>query len=211
MMGLLLKDIFNLRKYVKQIGLSLVIFGLLANHLKNPESLIGMMVLMSSMMVITSMSYDEYAKWDKYALTMPILRKDIVLAKYLLLILASVGGAVVSGGIAFVMSAAMQIEKPMETILSSGAIVLVMLFLFSILIPILFKLGVEKARIIMFAVIGVPVFAVAGVVKLMKQFHIPQPGGDQIKLLGYVFPVIVLTALFLSYKISVSIFNKKDL
>ena len=54
-----------------------------------------MITLMLSMQVITTMSYDEYAKWDKYALTMNINRKDIVLSKYVFFIMSIIIGMVV--------------------------------------------------------------------------------------------------------------------
>ncbi|WFR57776.1 ABC-2 transporter permease [Anaerocolumna sp. AGMB13025] len=211
MYGLLLKDIYNLRRYVKQISISIVVFGLFAINLKNPAYLIGMITMMTSMMVITSMSYDEYAKWDKYALTMPILKKDIVLSKYLLLILSTVAGAALSTILALIMSAFMKLLSLKELLLASGAVSLVMLFLFGILIPVLYKYGIEKARMLMFAVFGIPILLVTLFVKLMLKLNVPQPSQEQIEMLCYAFPVIVLIVLFLSYNISVKIFNKKEL
>ncbi len=211
MIGLILKDIYNLKKHAKQYMLMLVVFGLFAFNFKNPSYLIGMIAMMASMLVITSMSYDEYARWDKYALTMPILKKDIVLAKYILLVISLLSGTVLSGAISLVMAMSMKLQDPKETLLTCGIVALVVLLLFCILIPILFKFGVEKARIIMFAVFIIPTFTVAGVIKLMEKLNIPKPGVEQIRMLGYAFPVVVLMVLFLSYNISVSIYNKKEL
>ena len=39
------------------------------------------------MITITSFSYDALAKWDRYALSLPLTRKDIVAGKYLLSII----------------------------------------------------------------------------------------------------------------------------
>ena len=39
---------------------------------------------MMVMLVITSLAYDERSRWDRYALTMPVSRKEMVLSKYLL-------------------------------------------------------------------------------------------------------------------------------
>lgn len=211
MVGLLLKDIYNLRKYLKQIGISVVVFGLFAINLKNPAYLIGMICMMSSMMVITSMSYDEYAKWDKYALTMPILKKDIVLAKYILLIIMAVSGSFASGILALILSEFMDVQGPKEILFASGYTTLAMLLIFGILIPILYKYGVEKARLIMFAVLGIPILAAMAFVKLMQKLNVPKPGAEQIRMLGYAFPVIVLAVLFLSYNLSVMIYSKKEL
>ena len=211
MAGLFIKDLYNIRKYVKQIGLTVILFAFFAFNLKSPSYLVGMIVMMSSMLVITTMSYDETAKWDKYALTMPIVRKDIVLSKYIFLFFTVVTGTVISGIAAMIMSVVMKIQNPMVNLLSSGIIALIAIFMFSILIPMLFKYGVEKARIMMFAVFAVPFLAVVGVVKLLERFNIPKPGMEQLKLFGFAFPVIVLIAVFISYNLSVKIYSKKEL
>ncbi|WMJ85716.1 ABC-2 transporter permease [Anaerocolumna sp. MB42-C2] len=211
MAGLFIKDLYNIRKYVKQIGLTVILFAFFAINLKSPSYLVGMIVMMSSMLVITTMSYDDIAKWDKYALTMPIVRKDIVLSKYIFLFFTVVTGTVISGIAAMIMSVVMKIQNPMDNLLSSGFIALIAIFMFSILLPILFKYGVEKARIMMFAVFAIPFLAVVGLVKLLERFNIPKPGMEQLKMFGFAFPVIVLIAVFISYNLSVKIYSKKEL
>ncbi len=210
MAGLFIKDIYNIRKYVKQISLAVIVFAFFAINLKSPSYLVGMIVMMSSMLVITSMSYDETAKWDKYALTMPLVRKDIVLSKYVFLIFTVLSGTVLSGIAAIIMSIVLKIQNPMENLIASGIIALIAIFMFSILMPFLFKYGVEKARIIMFAVFAVPFLIVMGLIKLLKSLNMPKPGTEQLKMLGFAFPVIVLIAVFISYNLSVKIFNKKE-
>ena len=78
MKGLLIKDILNMKNYMKQLILLLIFFMAYGVFLKNGTFVGSMITLMLSMQVITTMSYDEYAKWDKYALTMNINRKDVV-------------------------------------------------------------------------------------------------------------------------------------
>jgi hypothetical protein len=215
MIGLLLKDVLNLKKYVKQISLSVVVFGIFAVQLKTPAYLIGMMSMMCSMLVITSMSYDESTKWDKYALTMPILKKDIVLSKYILLVSLVAVGTVFSGIISMIMSEIMQLQEPIVILLISGAVALVMLLIFSVLMPLLLKYGVEKARILIFAIVGLPVLAVTAFVKLVQRLKIPKPDEAQLEklfeILPYALPVIVLAVLFLSYHLSVRIYNNKEM
>lgn len=215
MIGLILKDVFNLKKYAKQISLSVIVFGIFAVQLKNPEYLIGMISMMCSMLVITSMSYDESTKWDKYALTMPILKKDIVLSKYILLVFMVFTGTVLSGIISMIMSEIMQLQEPKEIMLICGAVALVILLIFSVLMPLLLKYGVEKARILIFAIVGLPVLAITAFVKLMQRLNIPKPDEAQLEklseILPYAFPVIVLVVLFLSYNLSVRIYSNKEM
>lgn len=211
MVGLLLKDILNLKKYVKQIGITMILFIIFGINMKNPPYIIGMMTIMSSMMVITSMAYDEQAKWDKYALTMPILKKDIVLSKYLLLLVSTLIGAVVSFIVAFLMIAYLDMGTVKEALIVSGVIILVAIAAYSLLIPIIYKVGVEKARLMMFIVFGIPSLIIVGASKFIEKYNLPAPSKVQIKMLGYASPFIVLIIFIVSYYISVSIYSKKDL
>ena len=54
-----------------------------------------MTVMSFSMLILTSMGYDEAAGFDKYALTLPVNREDLVRTKYLLLLLLLAAGFVV--------------------------------------------------------------------------------------------------------------------
>lgn len=87
MKGLLLKDIYNMRKVGKQYLLILLFFTCYCFFLKNPSFFPMMTVMSFSMLVLTTMGYDEAAGFDKYALTLPLNREDLVRAKYLLLVL----------------------------------------------------------------------------------------------------------------------------
>ena len=78
--GLILKDIYNIRRNVKMLVLMLVIFGVIFIPQGGGAALIPIYVLLCSMMVVTTISFDDLAKWDKYALTMPVSRNDMVLS-----------------------------------------------------------------------------------------------------------------------------------
>lgn len=215
MVGLIMKDLYNLKRYLKQISLTFGILAIVAFQLKEPAYLIGMVTMVSSMQVITAMSYDDYTKWDKYALTMPILRKDIILSKYILLILLSIGGSLSSGILSVIMAVYWHTEEIKIIAVMCITITLTMLLLFSIVLPLVIKYGVEKARILIFAIVAVPAFLSVTFVKLMQRLNIPKPSkAILMKLYGtltYTVPVIVLIALYLSYKLSVRIYNKKEL
>ena len=88
MTGLILKDIYSLRSYfVKQILLMALIYLLISVTMIQSFAFFGPMMVMSvMMMLISSFSFDETAKWDTYALTLPLSPRSIVGAKYLLMI-----------------------------------------------------------------------------------------------------------------------------
>ena len=215
MKGLIIKDILNLRNYMKQLILVFIFFIAYGIFLKNGVFVGSMITLMLSMQVITTMSYDEYAKWDKYALTMNINRKDIVLSKYVFFIMSIIIGIVVgiisSSLINIISDSNVGID---EILVTSIMVPCIFAILFSIIIPIVFKTGVEKARVVMMAVLFIPAVLVAAIVKISENNNIPMPNGptlDMIFNFGLI-GVILLTiiSIFMSYKISLSIYNKKE-
>ena len=53
--------------------------------------------ILCAMMVVTTFSFDENAKWEKYAMIMPISRKDLVLSKFVILLCFCLFGTVFGG------------------------------------------------------------------------------------------------------------------
>ncbi len=210
MTGLLLKDILGLRRYLKQLGASLILFGLLSIGFKSSSYLMGMLVLMSSATVLTSMTYDEMAKWDKYALSMPLSKRDLVCSKYLLLIIITISTGLLSGVLAFFMDIYFKNSEPLQVFIIAGAICLAALFFYSLILPIAFKLGVEKSRIFLGVIFGIPAILVIALSNLGEKYNVPIPTEDQIKPVLYALPFIVIGILYVSYRISIGIMQKKE-
>ena len=84
MKGLLMKDLLNLKRQGGIILLVLAMYGLFAFSSGMSEVLGSMICVFGAMLPVTALAYDERAKWDKYALTMPVTRRQMVLSKYLL-------------------------------------------------------------------------------------------------------------------------------
>lgn len=215
MKGLLIKDILNMKNYMKQLILLLVFFMAYGVFLKNGTFVGSMITLMLSMQVITTMSYDEYAKWDKYALTMNINRKDVVLSKYAFFIMSIVIGMVVGIITSITINQIAKLGTGMDEILATSIVVpCIFAILFCIVIPIVFKTGVEKARIVMMAIFFIPAIIVFAFVKIAEKSNIPMPDESVLEMILKfgVVGLIVLTilAIFISYKISLSTYNKKE-
>lgn len=151
MMGLILKDIYSLRKYfLKQIFYISAMYLILAVTVLHTISFIGCMMIMSiMMMLISSFSIDESAKWDAYALTLPITHRSLVGAKYLLfygtLVIVGVSTSLICGVVD-----AFTFKEGIEIILgSSGAIMALYALVSAIFLPVVYKMGAEKARIVL--------------------------------------------------------------
>lgn len=209
MIGLLLKDIYTMRQYGKTLLFMLVFFAFISSGLDNPAVFFeGFIILMSMMLTISSFSYDDLARWDRYALSLPIARKEIVASKYLLSIVLCLSGTLLS----FLLSMLVLAFKPVENfgfteqLYATAAIVSVAFFFTGILLPMTFKFGVEKSRLLMFVIFAAPTAAVIALDKI----GVPMP--TEASLLGFfkLLPFIMILLYYLSYRLSVRIFAGKE-
>ncbi len=201
MKGLLLKDFINLRQQVKTIGLVLLVWSVLAITRNNVTMIGGMVCILSATLPITALAYDEKAKWDKYALTMPVSREDMVLSKYVLSLILSGLGFVLSFVIHWYIS-----NNILDSLALSGAFMGVGILLFSLVLPLMFKFGVEKGRLLMFLVVLLPVI---GGMALQSQ-NLPKPEPSTLETIAYLLPVAVILIFLASLWISIRIYRKKE-
>ena len=215
MKGLLLRtpDIYNLRKVGKQYLLILAFFVIYCFFLKNPSFFPMMTVMSLSMLVVTSMGYDEAAGFDKYALTLPVNREDLVRTKYLLLLLLlAVGFAVgMVGNILINQFMPGEKEPFLEQFISIVAVAVIFLLVYATLLPLVFKLGVEKARMMMLVCYIAVFAAVFGMFKLVIGLGMEGNLTDEL-MIGLMASGTVFAAFYLlgSYSVSIRIIRKRE-
>ncbi|MDP4151967.1 MAG: ABC-2 transporter permease [Bacillota bacterium] len=207
MKGLFLKDYFNLIRNSKLLFTTLIFYGIFAITMNSPSFVIGIIIFVFSMMVLTSFSYDDLAKWNIYAMTMPISRSSFILEKYCLSLALVLFGSLSSILITFITCMVRSLSIKPEWFLTAFVVSEIALIFISIMIPLIYKFGTEKSRIMLILIMAVP-FMLAFV---LFKANIPMPSDNFIKGLMFASPVITLASLFLSYNISISIFSKKDL
>lgn len=198
MKGLLLKDLKTLGAQAKILFL-LLAFYLVFSVAQRDYSMLSVMVsVFGAILPITALAYDERGKWERYALTMPISRRDLVLSKYLLGLLLLGGGFLLSvacqllGG-AGVLSAVVSALQS----LSIGALMLSVTLLAS------FRFGVEKGRFVMMIAVFLPSVVVLSVGSLASAALWVE------RLLNFL-PVIAAAALLLSAMMAVRIYAKRE-
>ncbi|NMA83467.1 MAG: ABC-2 transporter permease [Epulopiscium sp.] len=207
MKGLIIKDLLNLRKYSRSV-LSIILFYILFAYAVNDRSFIGgMIVLLFTMMAITSFSYDDLAKWDRYALSMPVSRKNMVLSKYTLSILLSTTGTIISILVGLVFMTIKDKINVLELLITSYIFLAISLLFISILLPLIYKFGVEKTRILMMVVVSIPTAAVL----LFNHFGFPLPTEAQFMFSLKISPLLVILCLFISNFISCRIYENLEI
>lgn len=206
MKGLIIKDLINLKKYGWSVLMVAGLYVLFSLTLDDPEFMGGMVVLMFSMIVVTSFSYDNMSGWDKYVISMPVSRKTVVKSKYALALLLSLLGALLSAVIGIVMGIINGTADVTEQLLISAALLGVGILFLSIMLPLIFKFGVEKSRILVIIVFAIP-FAV---IFALSQSGMTLPSQDQVmRILAY--SPLMLAALFVfSYMLSCYFYSTKE-
>lgn len=195
---------------MKSIALIMIVFGVIFIPQAGGVSFIAVTVFMMSSLVISTISMDDFVKWDKYALTLPLSRKDIVKSKYELLLLLSVTGAAIGLVVSIIYNVIVG-EASAEDILMMGIMmVAISIALLGIVMPVIYKFGVEKARILMMVCIFLPIVLILGLVYAAENLGIDLP--EVSNLLLIVMTLIISAAVFLlSYFVSLRIYSKTDL
>ena len=149
MRALLLKDYYTSRKD----GLIYVIIVIMIALMPPNITAMGMGMFFAVMISFVSVAYDERCKWDTLANTMPYTTLELVLSKYCMSYLCILGSLVLFGVSSLYWFFSHHWEHDfISIILSSISFVLVLL---AVMLPILFRWGVERSRIFMGLVMGI--------------------------------------------------------
>ncbi len=199
--GLILKDLYGLKQQLKIYIIIAVVWLLIAVTTRDMSFFSGLVMMFTFLVPITSLAYDEKSRFDAYVLTMPVKRSDIVLSKYLLSLIC---GAVCALAGFFVNVICM--NDIFETAVVTLILLCVGIFFSSIVLPLLFRFGVEKGRTIMMAVLLLPVILAL----LFSKFDVAIPENEFIKYSLLFVPVITAVVFFVSFQISKKIYEKKE-
>ncbi|KAE9634088.1 MAG: type transport system permease protein [Epulopiscium sp.] len=202
MTGLILKDIYNLKRHSKVYVILLIFYFFLSRANGNATMFGSMLSILAVMLPITAMAYDEKNNWDRYALTMPLSRKDLVLSRYILGLIFALIAFIIS----IVSSLLFNKELLMESIIADISILSSVLLLIAFVFPVLFKFGIEKGRTLMIIILFAPTMLLV----FLSNLGIKLPDEEALKPLLYFSPVAIIIIFILSIFVSISIYNKKE-
>lgn len=202
MKGLFIKDIYNLKQQVK-IYLLLIAVWMVMGYVNNDSTFFsGVMMIFSLLIPVTSIAYDEKANWDKYALTMPVTKNEIVLSKYILSFFCAVISFVCSSAVGIVLT-----KNAADSLVTSLVFMSLGIILTSVVLPVIIKFGVEKGRMIMLAIFLVP--TIVGMI--LPKLNLEMPQETTIEQILYLSPLVAAFCAVVSILISIKIYNKKEL
>ena len=220
MKGLLIKDMKLIlkQKSVFIIWVIMAVFLLFANE--DPTFGICFSLFLMAMMLIGTISYDDFENGMGFLMTLPVSRKTYVLEKYVLML----GGSLLMGSAITCINVVYLVLHPeimaiRELLLIFAISYLVSAVFSAIYLPFQLKFGAEKGRIIL-VVLGGIIFAVAILTKKAGPY-LTSIAGDfsnvifiingispMIWLLGVLFLTILM--LGISLKVSVGIVEKEE-
>ena len=211
MKGLIIKDFLNLRNNIKTMLITILIY-LLFFISYDPSFLSGLLIMIFCLQSLSTFSYDEYANWDVFALSLPISRKELVLSKYIVFAIFPIAGTILSEIIVTGICLVKGIPISAELFISGIAILFTAELLILFLLPFVFKYGIERGRMMM--VISFSLFG--GIVllgKFLKGIFTPQLMTQLealLPLLPWIGIIVLLVIAYLSYHISYRIILKKE-
>lgn len=219
--GLVKKDWYCLRTYlVKQIGLLTVIYLIIGFVMKSMSMMPAMLILGVTMSLTTAFSLDESSNWNAYALTMNVTPRQLVAEKYVLFYCSMLGigltASLIAGGLDALLFADTESHAEMLMIGLGGGVAVTLIYslVTAVDIPLFFKMGIEKSRLPMTLTFIIPFI----VIFPTAQYWGPllDDALDTVSLptllvaaaIGLV--VFIALAILISYRVSVSIMEKRE-
>lgn len=201
MKGLIFENFYILRRQMKLASILLLICAV-ASYFTSPFVFMGMSTMLVSMMPITGMVYElEESRMMKIITTMAVEKKDIVKSKYIITNIFSLGALVVNFVFLLIST-----KNLFMSIFASLAVFFLGVIVIEIMIPLIFKYGVEKGRTLLLVIILILSSIVTAI--LQKSTGLNE---DIIVLTVTGVPIIYIIMNFVSYFISVKIFENSEL
>ncbi len=217
MMGLVYKDLMAMKKQLLMYLGFYVFYGCLVSAGAFDLSILGGLTAMfGTLVTVSSMAYDEQAKWDKFAAATPVGRKGIVAGKYLLPLVVIPVSTVLTGAVEAVLCLTGRSQEDLTVALVTTLIcAVVTVFLNAFLLPLLIKFGTEKARVLfllLFALFFGGAMLMASMAKDNGSLAAALSFATRMGPLAPVLLVVAVAAAYaLSYFISIGIMEKKEL
>lgn len=221
--GLIKKDLYNLISYKTSL-IIIIIFvcgiSIFSNGMTNYIPIVICTIL--GMIALSTFSYDDLAKSNKYILALPTNKKEIVKSKYILAIGATILGGVLGFLLTILLTNIMNYIKPENFVnIDYNSLITTTIggmfgisLIQAIQIPSVYKWGSEKGRIQMFVLLFILVAIVAGIGYLIMKanFNINLEMIESfMSKYGLILLIVVIAIMYyISYKVSYKTYKNKE-
>lgn len=217
MTGLILKDFLILRKSLRAYLFMLLVYAAIALAGVWTADIVGvLMVVMVALLPMNVFAYDKQCNWDTYGLSLPVGRTKTVAARYLCVLLLCLFSVVLTAVAGVGLYAAGRLEQPVVFLITCSIMGLLAMLANAVMLPFLYKFGPERARLMLFGVMGVIVLLILaalfplGGLEWLKSLDIAEPTLAQVSALPAVAALAAVALLALSFLLSRHFYGQKD-
>ena len=207
MRGLLLKDWYYMKNYCKVFWGIIVVFIIAACFTEGKQFFLYYPCILSGMISMTLIAYEEKEGWNVYAGTLPISRTQIVSSKYMVSLIFS--GFVVAAML-LVQLATMLYRQAFDgfgMINLATSLIPLSLLPTAILLPFIYKFGAEKGRMVYYVVVGL----FCGLFIVLGNMGIFETSLASIKYSNVVLCSIAIVVFGISWLLSIGFYQEKEI
>lgn len=216
MIGLVLKDMLVMRKTIRTYAMFLAFYLVMTVlGLFTISFTTAILQLIVMLLPMSAFSFDEMAKWDRYALTFPLGRRALVTGRYLFALVMTVVAALCGLLSCVLVSIFDSSDLILENMMTVMVCLSLGLFYADILLPLCYKLGPERARPYFYLIIFGPIVLLFGAYQLgffgadSLSFLSSIPDRTAVTL-SFFLPIVPLAGMGLSYLIACRIVENKE-
>ncbi len=208
MKGVLVKDLYIAGSNVLVTIVSLIVLGFGLSFLLETSALLVLAPVASTTAAFISITSDAASKWNKNVITMPVSRDQIIGEKFLFYILLAVLGmlaALIPCGVL----ACFGMDVTLRSLCLYGSIgISACLLAGGISLPCAYLFDPEKSQIVFMMSFMASTGIITGLVLLTNLIF---PVKENILLAFNIVLVISVIWFFISYRIAVKVFQKRDI
>ncbi|HHX71109.1 MAG: ABC-2 transporter permease [Miniphocaeibacter sp.] len=209
MKGLLLKNLYYMKNNLKLLAGLFLLYGIMFMNKENFMFFPAVMTMLMGFMTLGIITVDEKNNWNKYALTMPLSRNNLVQEKFLFINGLCSLTFLLTFGISITILKKFEINLLIESFL----FLLAVLVFLNLNIFIGIKFGAEKAMIYIFGIIAGIAVIVFGIQKIFPEVinkSIELIPKLNMTIVGIVFALIAVLLILLFYFLSIKTINRKE-
>lgn len=215
MKSLILKDLYNIGHNAKSMLFILVVLAVALIPTSGVAGYIFACAIMCSMMIVTTFAFDDNSKWARYAMVTPVSKKDLVAGKFIVVAIFCAIGSLF--GLVVGLASGLIMRKVSFDIAGIGELLflaliawVISLIIGSMSIPLVFRFGAEKGRVLLLVSFLIPAAICFGVYQLLVMLGVELT--DQLVfILLCCSPIIALLWSYAMYRMSCCIFGKQEL
>lgn len=203
MKGLLRKELYCIWRCCRPVLLIVLVFTLISPWSRGNVMILLYPLLFAGLLPMTLLSYDERDHWESFTCGLPLSRAALVSSKYLM----ALGMELTALLPLLLVQILVERLGPQDILDLLGLALLLGLLPSAILLPVIFRFGVSKGRLVYYVIIGLFCSLCFTVIGEWDRGFVPQlPFGSS--LLPFLLPPL---AFGLSWLLSIHFYQKRDL